>query len=326
MSRLILHPEAKRLVFLMTDQLGRCRHPKRAAKAWRRLVRKHVKSRGFLLWDQCLFRLGSMASRWISTVVMDAIHKRFRKETQEVILPSEQEPLLHFLQNCSETGVSVNLNQLGEAVLGEEEAEKRLHALLQLLDREDVHYVSVKITAIFSQINLVALDQSQESIKRRLRVLYRAAMKRGKFVNLDMEEYCDLELMVQAFRDLLSEEEFLHFSAGIALQAYLPDSIRVQEELIEWSKQRCARGGAPIKIRLVKGRTWLWKKWNPKCMAGIWPPLEPSWKQMPVSKKCWRLPVSRNMQKRFTLEWEATTFSMWPWHSFYESRTMWNPL
>src|SRR5262249_58589518 len=40
---------------------------------------------------------------------------------------------------------------------------------------------------------------------------------------------------------------------GIVLQAYLPDSHRAQRTLTEWARTRRARGGAPIKLRIVKG-------------------------------------------------------------------------
>jgi len=253
LSRLIRHPQAKHLVFLMTDRLGRCKESSRAAKSWRGLLRKYAPGWGFSMVDRCLFRLGSVASRLLPQLVMEAIHRRLQGESQEVILPAEEKQLLEYLKDRTESGAQVNLNQLGEAVLGEEEAKKRLDALLQLLERDNAHYVSVKISAIFSQIQLVAWDDTLRAIKDRLRVLFRAAMKRGKFVNLDMEEYRDLHLTVHAFQELLSEEEFLHFAAGIALQAYLPDSPTVQKELIQWSRKRCAQGGVPIKIRLVKG-------------------------------------------------------------------------
>src|SRR5207245_8178700 len=62
---------------------------------------------------------------------------------------------------------------------------------------------------------------------------------------LDMEEYRDLDLTVTAFREVLDEPEFLPLSAGIVLQAYLPDSHRVQRALTEWALARRARGGAP---------------------------------------------------------------------------------
>ena len=52
---------------------------------------------------------------------------------------------------------------------------------------------------------------------------------------------------------MLDEDEFLPLPAGMVLQAYLPDSHRVQRELTDWALERGARGGAPIKLRIVKG-------------------------------------------------------------------------
>src|SRR5207237_8936036 len=105
--------------------------------------------------------------------------------------------------------------------------------------------------------------RSAAAIKYRLRALYRQAMQeeyvlpdgRGqpKFVNLDMEEYRDLRLTLAAFTQVLDEPEFLTHRAGIVLQAYLPDSATVQRELTAWALRRVERGGAPIKVRLVKG-------------------------------------------------------------------------
>jgi RHH-type transcriptional regulator, proline utilization regulon repressor / proline dehydrogenase / delta 1-pyrroline-5-carboxylate dehydrogenase len=100
-------------------------------------------------------------------------------------------------------------------------------------------------------------------VAERLRALYRTAARHvyrhpdgravAKFVNLDMEEYRDLDLTVTAFREVLDEEEFLPLSAGIVLQAYVPDSFSVQRALTAWARARRARGGAPIKLRIVKG-------------------------------------------------------------------------
>ena len=68
-----------------------------------------------------------------------------------------------------------------------------------------------------------------------------------------MEEYRDLYLTVDVFRDVLDEEEFATLPAGIVLQAYLPDSFAVLQELSTWARERKQRSGADIKIRLVKG-------------------------------------------------------------------------
>jgi RHH-type transcriptional regulator, proline utilization regulon repressor / proline dehydrogenase / delta 1-pyrroline-5-carboxylate dehydrogenase len=73
------------------------------------------------------------------------------------------------------------------------------------------------------------------------------------FVNLDMEEYRDLELTIAAFTRVLGEPEFAGTDAGIVLQAYLPDSHAAAERLGAWSVERRRRGGGRLKIRLVKG-------------------------------------------------------------------------
>jgi RHH-type proline utilization regulon transcriptional repressor/proline dehydrogenase/delta 1-pyrroline-5-carboxylate dehydrogenase len=100
-------------------------------------------------------------------------------------------------------------------------------------------------------------------VKDRLRTLYRQAWRHHyrhpdshvtpKFVNLDMEEYRDLDVTVTALREVLDEDEFLPLPAGVVLQAYLPDSHRVQRDLTDWALERATRGGAPIKLRIVKG-------------------------------------------------------------------------
>jgi RHH-type proline utilization regulon transcriptional repressor/proline dehydrogenase/delta 1-pyrroline-5-carboxylate dehydrogenase len=184
---------------------------------------------------------------------MKAVAARMKADSARVILPGESGPLHRYLSTRKQEGFRINLNHLGEAVLGEEEAKHRLDAMLGHLADPAVNYLSVKISAIFSQIQMIAWDDTLAAIKARLRLLYLAAAKGGKFVNLDMEEYRDLALTMAAFRETLEEPEFQMLSAGIVLQAYLPDSWVAQRELTAWALQRVASGGAPIKIRLVKG-------------------------------------------------------------------------
>ncbi|MGD8291744.1 MAG: bifunctional proline dehydrogenase/L-glutamate gamma-semialdehyde dehydrogenase, partial [Desulfobacterales bacterium] len=74
-----------------------------------------------------------------------------------------------------------------------------------------------------------------------------------KFVNLDMEAYRDLEITQQTFIRTLEQEEFWNHHAGMALQAYLPDSFLILQQITRWARQRVAAGGSPVKIRIVKG-------------------------------------------------------------------------
>lgn len=189
--------------------------------------------------------------------------KMLRMETSNVILPGEYDKLAKHMVKRNKEGVRINLNHLGEAILGEEEAKHRQKTYLEDLTKPEIDYISVKISTIYSQINLLAWEETVEAIADKLRCLYRKAIEEAgnrldgvvspKFVNLDMEEYRDLFLTVEVFKRVLDEPEFRDYYAGIVLQAYLPDSAHFQKELTEWALKRVAEGGAPIKIRLVKG-------------------------------------------------------------------------
>ena len=253
LGRMMNDPYGKAFTFAMVDQVFRSDDPQQCAVRFRRLLRDYGVPRYMPPFDRLLMRLGALASYVAPALVMRGVAARMRADSARVILPGEKEPLHRYLVTRSNEGFRINLNHLGEAVLGEEEASRRMKAILAHLADPAVSYMSVKISAIYSQISLVAWDQTLEEIKSRLRVLYREAMRHGKFVNLDMEEYRDLALTVAAFRSVLDEPLFRGLSAGIVLQAYLPDSFAAQCELTQWARSRVASGGAPIKIRLVKG-------------------------------------------------------------------------
>lgn len=185
------------------------------------------------------------------------------KEISKVIIPDETKRFSKYMKKRRNEGVKINLNHLGEAILGEEEAERRLNRYLKDLADPNVEYISIKISTIFSQISLLGWEETLKVLENRLKRLYRASLENDyllpngtkvpKFVNLDMEEYRDLHLTVALFKRVLEDAEFYRFSAGIVLQAYLPDAFLFQQELTVWAMQRVANGGAPIKIRLVKG-------------------------------------------------------------------------
>ena len=205
--------------------------------------------------DRLLLRIGALLAPVIPGIVLPLARARMRALIGHLIADAEPERLTRHLARVREEGNDVNVNLLGEAVLGDREATKRLESTIGLLERDDVDYVSVKISSIVSDLNLWAFDHTVELIETRLRRLYRVATASPtpKFVNLDMEEYQDLDLTLQAFMRLLDEDEFSSVPAGIVLQAYLPDAFGAIRRLAEWAASRHARTGAEIKVRLVKG-------------------------------------------------------------------------
>lgn len=256
-------PMGKIMTMALSDQAFRSHEPARINDQILHLIDGYGVPAYFADWEQVALDLGSRIGQYIPHMVVPFVVAKLRAETSNVILPGEEEALSTYLEERRGQGTRLNLNHLGEAILGEDEAKRRLDAYLKLIARPDVEYISVKISSIYSQINLVAFDHTVEQINERLRALYREAIKHTyiradgtavpKFINLDMEEYRDLHLTIAAFKTVLDEPEFLHHKAGIVLQAYLPDAHMAQQDLTEWATQRVERGGAPIKIRIVKG-------------------------------------------------------------------------
>ena len=150
-------------------------------------------------------------------------------------------------------GTKLNLNLLGEAVLGRGEADRRLARTAELLERDDVDYVSLKVSAAVAPHAAWGFGEAVSEIEQRLLPLLNLAARRHTFVNLDMEEYRDLDLTLEVFMRLLDRHELLKLEAGIVLQAYLPDALAAMQTLQEWAADRRSRGGARVKVRLVKG-------------------------------------------------------------------------
>jgi RHH-type proline utilization regulon transcriptional repressor/proline dehydrogenase/delta 1-pyrroline-5-carboxylate dehydrogenase len=258
LSRLMDDPIGKAFTMAMTDQCFRTKSNIRIADQMIYLLNKMGIPKYFDLFKKAQLFAFKMLPTKIAALLIPLVTLALRKETSRVILPGEEKPLTEHLSKRKQEGVRLNLNHLGEAILSENEAKHRLEIYLKDLENPNIDYMSVKISTIFSQINLLAFDETVESIAKRLRQLYRTAIQystneKQKFINLDMEEYRDLFLTVAVFKKVLSEPEFFHHSAGIVLQAYLPDSYSFQLDLTSWAKQRVKDGGAPIKIRIVKG-------------------------------------------------------------------------
>ena len=263
LARMMADPHGKELTIALADQAFRSRRPERIADQLAYLLERYGVPRYMDWWERVALQLGGAMAHYLPSLVVPPIVSRLRHETQNVILPGEEEDLRRYLEERRRGGLRLNLNQLGEAILGQAEATRRLEAYLALLAQDDVEYISVKVSSVFSQIDLVAFRATVASVAERLRPLYRAAARHRyrhpdgritpKFINLDMEEYRDLDLTVTAFCEVLDEPEFLPLSAGIVLQAYLPDSHRVQRALTAWAIARRSRGGAPVKLRIVKG-------------------------------------------------------------------------
>ena len=254
LGRLVADPAGRDLVQRLTDEVLRLERPRAAAHRFAALA-GHGIPRSLGRGDRLLMAAGALAAKLAPPIVMPLVRRRIIAETRGLVVPSDDATLTRHIAERTRAGVQLNLNLLGEAILSDEEAEQRIVRVITTLQRPDVDYLSVKISAVCALLDVVAFEHSVERIQQALRRIYDAAITASPpvFVNLDMEEYGDLALTVESFLGVLEESPYRRMPAGIVLQAYLPDSHDVMERIGTWAAQRVAGGGAPIKVRVVKG-------------------------------------------------------------------------
>lgn len=235
------------------DRVIRPEDPRVAAQSLRELARTTPR---FLPWHlRAGVRLGAAVSAFAPGLVIPVVRRVLRHMVGHLLIDASDSRLGKAIARLRQRDVRLNVNLLGEAVLGEKEADRRLEGTRRLLARDDVDYVSIKVSATVAPHSPWAFDEAVAHIEESLLPLFRLAAQAPtpKFINLDMEEYRDLDLTIAVFTRLLDRPELTDLEAGIVLQAYLPDALAAMQHLQEWAAKRRARGGAAIKVRVVKG-------------------------------------------------------------------------
>jgi RHH-type proline utilization regulon transcriptional repressor/proline dehydrogenase/delta 1-pyrroline-5-carboxylate dehydrogenase len=262
-SALLSDPVGQAFVSALTDRAHRSTSGARLVEEVEGLVAGLGVPRSLSGWDRVELRALQVFGSAVPELTARAVRRRIYEDAAPYLAPADPEKLAAFLRERSLQGLSVNVNHLGEEVLGNHDAERYLETYLALLARPEVTTISVKLSSIDSRVDVVAWDATQARLAEKLALIYRAALDhphadapgRGepKLVYLDMEAYRDLELTTELFMRVLDRPELSRLTAGIVLQAYIPDSHAHQARLLAWARQRVERGGAPIRMRLVKG-------------------------------------------------------------------------
>ncbi len=286
LARMVKAPLSRAIFMLMTDQVFRLSTDQAIFQKFIQILRENGVPKFFGGMEQValgsLKRLGFYIPHVFSPLAVWFIKLVMKYKTKKIILPGETVPLESHLNWRKKQGLRVNMNHLGDMVLGEKEANKHLEDYKEDLRNSLVECISVKISTLFSQINPVAHEYTVQKVTERLKEILRCALEeqtksgREKLVYLDLEGYQDLTLTIDVFKLIMRDPEFNKSLIGIALQAYLPDSLHYQQEITEVAKQRIEDGGEPIRIRIVKGANMEMEQ----CIASL-----NNWSQAPYTQK-----------------------------------------
>jgi len=260
---LIQNPNDKTLLSKMLDESSQIHDNKKLARRMKLLIEHYGVPEFFSSRDAFLLKLFTSFGYWFDFISVPIFKNRLRSDTSKVIINEKSSLLNQHLSVRRKQQIGQNVNLLGEVVLGDAEANHRYTHYLEALKYPKINYISIKISGIYAQINPLNYDVNKAELCERLLKIYQQSIDNpfidengaahSKFVNLDMEEYKDAELTLDVFMTVLSLPQFKNYSAGIVVQAYLPDAWNYQTELLEFAHKRVVNGGAPLKMRLVKG-------------------------------------------------------------------------
>jgi RHH-type proline utilization regulon transcriptional repressor/proline dehydrogenase/delta 1-pyrroline-5-carboxylate dehydrogenase len=256
-------PIGQAFVSALTDRAHRSSSGARLVQEVKALSDALGAPRSLASWDRLELRALRLFGSSVPELTARAVRRRIYEDAVPYLAPAEPNRLATFLEERARQGLRVNLNHLGEEVMGDADADRFLSKYLELLARPEVDTISVKLSSIDARIDLVAWEATLARLGEKLERIYRAALEHAverpsgarepKLVYLDMEAYRDLELTVELFTRVLERPGLSSLTAGIVLQAYVPDSHGYQARLVDWARRRVERGGAPVRQRLVKG-------------------------------------------------------------------------
>src|SRR6266850_2049292 len=194
---------------------------------------------------------------------------------RQFIAGRDPDDVMKMLRQRRKENIGFTVDLLGEAVVSEQEADEYAARCFRLLDGLaaqtrgwtdplgkntelfPVVNVSVKISALYSQMNPADPEDAIAHLAPKLRPILRRAREVGAFVNFDMESYAHKNTTLELFRRLFAEPEFRDWPhAGIVIQAYLRDAERDLRDLLDWGRAR----GTRLTVRLVKGAYWDYEK------------------------------------------------------------------
>ncbi len=263
LARLVANSNDKVILTALLDQCFRSRDARRVADQIHHLLSSHGTPRFFSFSEKALIQLFLHFGRFLPGHTVPRIIAKMRADSRHAIIAGEHAALGAYLQERRAEGLRVNVNHLGEEVLGEQEALTHMDTYLADLRDPRIESIAVKISTVCAQIHPLPFAQTVDRISQRLSILYREAAAQTytgpdgtrvpKSITLDMEAYRDLALTACAFMHTLDQPEFKNFFAGMALQAYLPDSFGMLQEITAWARRRVDAGGSPVKVRIVKG-------------------------------------------------------------------------
>lgn len=258
-------PTGKEIKRILLETFRRLQHDNKLAIAEGRKGQDRP-----LPWFLVIFlKVANFFSRLLPSGILSSIVKfNVRFMAKRFIAGETIESAENSLENIYKSGRDVTLDQLGELVVSEKEADHYQDEVIKLIKGFSLHvkkgeknkaginraHVSIKVSALCSDFKPYAKTYTYNLVAPRLKKILLEAKANDVFINIDAEHIHFRDIVFYIYkRVLLETEELKDFSAtGIVLQAYLRDSYNHLLQIIGLAKERKLL----MPVRLVKGAYW----------------------------------------------------------------------
>ena len=196
------------------------------------------------------------------------------KMARRFIAGSDGKRALSSLQKLRTRSLAFTVDLLGEYSVGEAEALQYLGRYQEVLstlaeatkswpqseplipghigERSPI-CISVKLSALYSQCDVLNLSRSVDILSERLATLAQQALSINATLYVDAEDSATNQIIYRTFMQVFSQPKLRDIAyPGIVVQAYARNAAQIIGELLEFAKRR----GNPIAVRLVKGAYW----------------------------------------------------------------------
>ena len=146
LSRLLGDPKGQLLSVLLTDRVARDKTFEHSAEQVSYLVARLGVPKFMTAAERLQLTLGGAIGNLAPHLTGKLIARHIREEVKGLVFPIDPPQLAAYLERRRAEGISVNVNQLGEEVLGEVQAQRRLAQYIALLERPEVETISVKLS------------------------------------------------------------------------------------------------------------------------------------------------------------------------------------
>jgi RHH-type proline utilization regulon transcriptional repressor/proline dehydrogenase/delta 1-pyrroline-5-carboxylate dehydrogenase len=198
----------------------------------------------------------------------DLVRNSVRFMAKRFIAGENIESVEQSFKGLFSTQRDVTLDQLGELVVSEKEADNYCREVLNLIEGFGLHvkkgeknkaginraHVSIKVSALCSDFKPHAPEYTYSLVAPRLKEILIKAKEKDVFINIDAEHYDYRDIVFKVYSRVLLETEELrdYQQTGIVLQAYLRDAYEHLQDIVALAKKR----GLRMPIRIVKGAYW----------------------------------------------------------------------